>query len=55
MSLLMELETHVSSPMQSLDSAHQKNACKDVNHLKDVKGYLSLCPINYQDQKPLNL
>ena len=49
MSLLMGLETHVSSRMQSLDSAHQKNACKDGNHSKDVKGYLLLCPINYQD------
>lgn len=49
MSLLMELETHVSSPMHSLVSVHQKNACKDVNHSKDVKGYLLPCPINYQD------
>lgn len=45
----MELETHVSSPMHSLDSVHQKNAHKDVNHLKDVKGYLLLCSINHKD------
>lgn len=45
----MELETHVSSPMHSLVSVHQKNARKDVNHSKDVKGYLLPCPINYQD------
>lgn len=41
MSLLL-YETLVSSPKYSFDSVHQKNAHKDINHLKYVNHYLLL-------------